>query len=299
MKVGFGIPNNYGVEDPNDLIALAVTAEQLGFSSVWVREHLFHSAYVAERLGDKPYHDALTILIAIAVATKTVRLGTSVLVLPWHDPARLGKMVATLDQLSYGRVDLGVGVATTRDEFENLGVEFTTRGKRTDEMLGALQALWTEDTPEFSGQFYRYSGLKFSPKPFQKPYPPILIGGSSPAAHRRVARFGDGWHTLRQTPAQFAVGRAEITRLTEAAGRDASVLQHSITVPMAFTGKPPSAAVQDRTALTGTDDDIADTIRAYEAAGLDEIVVSVSTGDVTENSDAMAHFMQRIWPKVS
>lgn len=299
MKVGFGIPNNYGVEDPNELVALAVTAENLGYSSVWVREHLFHSAYVAERLGDKPYHDALTVLIAIAVATKTVRLGTSVLVLPWHDPARLGKMVATLDQLSYGRVDLGVGVATTRDEFENLGVEFTTRGKRTDEMLGALQALWTEDTPEFSGKFYRYSGLKFSPKPFQKPYPPILIGGSSPAAHRRVARFGDGWHTLRQSPAQFAVGRAEIIKLTESAGRDASVLQHSITVPMKFTGKPPSAAVQDRTALTGTDDDISDTIRAYETAGLDEIVVSVSTGDVAENSDAMAHFMQRIWPKVS
>jgi len=208
-------------------------------------------------------------------------------------------MIATLDQLSYGRVDLGIGVATTRDEFENLGVEFTTRGKRTDEMLGALQALWTEDTPEFSGTFYRYSGLKFSPKPFQKPYPPILVGGSSPATHRRVARFGDGWHTLRQSPAQFAVGRAEIIKLTEAAGRDASVLQHSITVPMKFTGKPPSAAVQDRTALTGTDDDIADTIRAYQAAGLDEIVVSVSTGDVTENSDAMSHFIQRIWPKVS
>jgi alkanesulfonate monooxygenase SsuD/methylene tetrahydromethanopterin reductase-like flavin-dependent oxidoreductase (luciferase family) len=94
------------VEDPNDLVALGVAAEALGLNSVWVREHLFHSTYVAERLGDKPYHDALTVLTAIACATKTVRLGTSVLVLPWHDPARLGKMVATLDQLSGGRVDL-------------------------------------------------------------------------------------------------------------------------------------------------------------------------------------------------
>ena len=79
MKVGFGIPNNQGVEDPNDLVTLAVTAERLGYSSVWVREHLFHSTYVAERLGDKPYHDALTVLTAIACATETVRLGTSVL----------------------------------------------------------------------------------------------------------------------------------------------------------------------------------------------------------------------------
>ena len=130
MKFGFGIPNNQGVEDPNDLVSLAVAAERLGFHSVWVREHLFHSTYVAERLGDKPYHDALTVLTAIACSTKTVRLGTSVLVLPWHDPARLGKMVATLDQLSRGRVDLGVGVAMTRDEFENLGIDFATRGRR-------------------------------------------------------------------------------------------------------------------------------------------------------------------------
>ena len=298
MKAGFGIPNNQGVEDPNDLVALAVTAERLGFASVWVREHLFHSTYVAERLGDKPNHDALTVLTAIACATKTVRLGTSVLVLPWHDPARLGKMVATLDQLSGGRVDLGVGVAVTRDEFENLGVDFATRGKRTDEILGALQALWTQDTPEFAGEYYRYSGLKFSPKPLQAPYPPLLIGGSSAAAKRRVVRFGDGWHTLRQSPSQFAEGRQDIIKEMEAAGRDPADLQFSLTLPVRFTGKAPSAPVQDRTALTGTDDDIVETIKAYEAAGLDEIVVGVSSADVAENTDAMEHFMQRVWSKL-
>ena len=200
MKIGFGIPNNQGLNDPNDLVTLAVTAENLGFDSVWVREHLFHSSYVAKRLGDRPYHDALTVLTATACATKRVRLGTSVLVLPRHDPARLGKMIATLDQLSYGRVDLGIGVAITKDEFDNLGVDFSSRGKRTDEILGALQSLWTENVPEFSGSFYQFSGLKFSPKPYQNPYPPILIGGSSMAARQRVARFGNGWHTLRQTP---------------------------------------------------------------------------------------------------
>ena len=298
MKIGFGIPNNQGVEDPNDLVALGVAAEQLGLNSVWVREHLFHSTYVAERLGDKPYHDALTVLTAIACATKTVRLGTSVLVLPWHDPARLGKMVATLDQLSGGRVDLGVGVATTRDEFENLGVNFKTRGKRTDEILGALQALWTQDTPEFAGEFYRYSGLKFSPKPLQKPYPPLLIGGSSAAAHARVARFGDGWHTLRQSPRQFAEGRQKIIALCDAAGRDPSALQYSLALPLKFTGKAPSQLVQDRTALTGTDEDIADTILAYQAAGVDELVVGVSSADVTENTDALSRLMQQIWAKL-
>ena len=295
MRVGFGIPNNQGVEDPNDLVTLAVTAERLGFDSVWVREHLFHSTYVAERLGDRPYHDALITLTAIACATKSVRLGTSVLVLPWHDPARLGKMIATLDQLSGGRVDLGVGVATTRDEFENLGVDFATRGRRTDEILAALQALWTQDIPEYSGDFYRYSGLRFSPKPQQKPYPPLLIGGSSPAAHRRVARYGDGWHTLRQSPRQFAAGRDEIIRLVEAAGRDPATLHFSLALPLRFTGAAPSAPVPDRTALTGTTPDMIDTIQAYGAAGADEIVIGVSSAEVDENTDAMSRFMEQVW----
>ena len=95
MKAGWGIPNNWGGDDPNDLITIAVKAEALGFSSIWVREHLFHASYVADRLHDRPYYDALTILIAIGQATQNMRLGTSVLVLPWHNPPRLGKMIAT------------------------------------------------------------------------------------------------------------------------------------------------------------------------------------------------------------
>ena len=299
MKAGWGIPNNWGGDDPNELIDIAVKAEALGFGSVWVREHLFHATYVAERLHDRPYYDALTILIAIGTATKTVRLGTSVLVLPWHDPARLGKMIATLDQLSGGRVDFGIGVAMTEDEFENLGVDFKTRGKRTDEMLGALQVLWTQDIPEFSGEFYRYSGLRFAPKPLQKPYPPILVGGYSKAAFRRIARFGDGWHTLRQSPKLVAEGRAEIIRLSEEAGRDASGLRYSITLPLDFSGeKAPDPLVEDRTILRGSDDDMAETIGAYRDAGLDEIIVSVNTADMAENMDTMSRFMEGAWRKV-
>ena len=296
MKIGFGIPNNQGVKDPNDLVAMAVAVENMGCHSVWVREHLFHSSYVAERLGDRPYHDALTVLTAVASATKTVRLGTSVLVLPWHDPARLGKMIATLDQLSYGRVDLGIGVAITKDEFENLGIDFASRGNRTDEILGALQALWTQDIPEFSGSFYHYSGLRFSPKPYQKPYPPILIGGFSEAARQRVARFGDGWHTLRQTPRQFAKSRADIFERTENAGRDANALRFSLSIPIRFTDTPPSAPVMDRTALTGANDDIAETINAYKIEGLDEIVLGISSAEMNLNIKTMERFMHDVVP---
>jgi probable F420-dependent oxidoreductase len=298
MKIGFSIPNNQGIEDPNDLVMLATAAERSGFSSVWVHEHLFHTSYVEKRLGTRPYHDALTVLTAIACATTTVRLGTSVLVLPWHDPARLGKMIATLDHLSGGRVDMGIGVATARDEFENLGVDFGTRGKRTDEILGALKALWTQDRPHFSGEFYHSKGMIFSPRPKQTPHPPILIGGSSMAALRRVARFGDGWHTLRQTPRQFAEGRQKINALMEEANRDPSTLDLSISVSMKFNGAKPEIPVEDRLSLTGTDDDILDTLRAFQAAGVDEIIVAVNSAELPLNKEGMAHIMLRIWPRL-
>ena len=299
MKAGWGIPNNWGGDDPNELIEIAVKAEDAGFASVWVREHLFHASYVADRLHDRPYYDALTVLIAIGQATETIRLGTSVLVLPWHDPPRLGKMIATLDQLSGGRVDMGIGVAMTEDEFENLGINFNNRGKRTDDFLGALQVLWTQDIPDYVGDFYRYSGQRFSPKPKQQPYPPILIGGYSKAAFRRIARFGDGWHTLRQSPKQVAAGVAEIVRMTEEEGRDASSLRHSITLPLDYSGnKDPDPSVNDRTILRGGDDDMAETINSYRDAGLDEIIVSVNTADLTENTETMARFMNGAWAKI-
>ena len=113
MKLGLALPNNQGVERVMDLVHLAREAEDLGLTSVWVSEHLWHAEYVAKRLGDKPYHEPLTVLTAVATATRWVRLGTSVLIMPWHHPVRLAKTLASLDDLSEGRVDFGVGVAVT------------------------------------------------------------------------------------------------------------------------------------------------------------------------------------------
>ncbi|MCA8927924.1 MAG: LLM class F420-dependent oxidoreductase [Alphaproteobacteria bacterium] len=298
MQIGYSIPSNRGVADPVALLALAKTAEALGCHSVWVSEHLFHSAYVAERLGDRPYWDPLTMLTAAACATSRVRLGTSVLVLPWHDPPRLGKMIATLDHLSGGRVDFGVGVATTEDEFNNLGVDFKTRGKRTNEVLGALQALWTQDVPEFQGEFYTYSGLKFAPKPLQKPYPPILVGGSSPAALRRIVRYGDGWHTLRQSPDEFAAGLARLKDMMAEAGRDPAVLKTSISLELRFDDTAPSRPANERRGLSGTDSDVAETLRAFRDAGVGEAVISIASADTAEHEAMLTRLMTRVAPQI-
>ncbi len=289
MRLGFSLPNNQGTERVADLARLAVEAEQLGYHSVWVSEHLWHSTYVARRLGSRPYHDPLTVLTAAAVATSSIRLGTSVLVLPWHHPVRLAKTIASLDDLADGRVDLGIGVAITEDEFANLGVDFHTRGRRTDEALAAIKALWTQDVPEFNGEFYRFSGLRFEPKPRQKPHPPILIGGSTPAAIRRVARFGDGWHALGQSPETLRAAMSGLAEECARAGRDIAHLHISVRCVIDIVDEPWDRPVEQRKTLKGTEEEIAATIAAFTAAGVHEIVIDANNTDL----EATRSLMQR------
>lgn len=282
MQLGYAIPNNQGVSNPADLVALAQFAEAQGYHSVCVSEHLFHATYVAKRLGDKPYHDPLTVLTAAACATSKVRLGTSVLVLPWHHPARLGKAMATLDHLSGGRVDLGVGVAITEDEFQNLGVDFASRGRLTDDTLAALAALWAQDVPEFSGEFYQFAGQRFEPKPKQQPLP-IHVGGGAPPALRRVAQFGHGWHALGKSPAELQQSLAELTGIMQAAGRRLEELHISIRCVTQFVDEEFDKPFVDRRTLRGTEQEVAATIQAFAAAGVDEIVIDPGSDDIAYN----------------
>ena len=290
MKLGVSIPNNQGVAAVSELADLAMQAEALGFHSAWVSEHLFHSTYVAKRLGDRPYHDPLIVLTAVAVQTRTIRLGTSVLVLPWHHPARLGKSVASLDNLSGGRVDLGVGVAVTEDEFENLGVDFKTRGKRTDDTLAALRSLWGEDIPQHEGPFYRFSGQRFEPKPSQDPLP-IHIGGGSPAALRRVVNFGDGWHALGKSPNEIAADLKQLRPLMAAAGRDVDGLHCSIRCVVEFVDEPWDKPFSERRTLRGTEAEVRETINAYAEAGVDQVVVDANSPDLDLNVETMRRVM--------
>jgi probable F420-dependent oxidoreductase len=138
----------------------------------------------------------------IAGKTRNLRLVTSVMILPYRNPVVTAKMLATIDVLSNGRVIVGVGVGWLREEFETLGCfEFGRRGTLSDEYLKIFKTLWTQEPASFDGEFYRSNTNHFLPKPIQKPYPPIWIGGHSRPALRRVARFADGWHPVGANPA--------------------------------------------------------------------------------------------------
>ena len=286
MKLGFSLPNNQGMAHVNDLVTLAVEAESLGYHSVWVSEHLFHATYVASRLGDAPYHEALTILTAVAGATSKVRLGTSVLVLPWHHPVQLAKRVASLDDYSGGRVSLGVGVAQTEDEFENLGVPFTHRGRIADEMLTAMKILWTEKHPEFNGKYFNFNNLQFEPKPIQKPHPPLLIGGGSRRAIERVVAHGDGWHALSQSPQDIA---PVVNELRQRRSDTINVSVRSMTTIMDRSWDRP---VEERGTMKGTLEELVAMLQAYEHAGVDEVVLDSHSRNVEANRHILRSFAE-------
>ena len=174
MEFGCKVPNNWGIQDPKALFAIGTNAEALGFGSVWVSEHLFNAGHVATRLGNRPYYEPLTTLAYLAAITTSIRLGTSVLVLPYHHPVNLAKVIATLDVFSEGRLNLGIGAGLVGEESKALGTNFAERGPITDDIIDAMKVLWTQEVPTFQGQYHNFSGLGFSPKPSQKPHPPIF-----------------------------------------------------------------------------------------------------------------------------
>jgi probable F420-dependent oxidoreductase len=167
MQIGISLQNNWGVEDVQSLVQLARKAEEWGFASVWVHDHVFNAVHVFNRIGTKPYYEPLTLLSYVAACTQRVDLGTSVLVLPYHNPRRLAKTAATLDVLSGGRLILGVGVGGVPQESEAMGSPYAERGAITDEAIAIMKELWTQEEPRYQGKYYRFADMLFSPKPLR------------------------------------------------------------------------------------------------------------------------------------
>jgi len=221
MRFGlFGL--NFGpCADPELAVRVAVAAEESGFESVWTGEH------VAMPIRDNPVPtpaetpllDSLVALANVAAHTRRLRLGTGILVLPHHNPVLLAKALTTLDLVSGGRLIAGFGGGYVEAEFRALGVSFKDRGAITDEYLEAIRVLWTEELPRFQGRHAAFDGIRFEPKPRQRPHPPIVIGGHAPPALRRAARFGDGWYGFGLTVEAAAPMVQELRRLRATTGR--------------------------------------------------------------------------------
>ena len=306
MKYGMSIIVRGDSANPETFDRMADKAETIGLDALWASDHLIMPALRVSRYpgradGQLPegwkrtYYQPFSVLNYLAARTRTVRLGTSVLILPMRNPVEVAAQVAELDQLSHGRVNFGVGVGWFREEFEALGYSFQNRGVRADEGLGIIKALWTQDVTTVDGPTFRFTGAQMGPKPVQRPHPPIYIGGNTPAAIRRVARYGDAWHPFKVSPSELAALRDPLRVALEAEDRSATGFPIAPKVVLNFQDTPP----RDKQSPTeGRPQDIVDGLRRFRDAGATELCFDIMTETLGVALDTLDRFANEVRPKV-
>ena len=242
MNAGALIPIGPSNADPRFVGDLGTALEERGFESLWVPDHVVHRGvyssrypYASDGRFPQGVHagklDPLSVLTYVAATSQTLRLGTGVCVLAQRNPVYVARQVADLDVLSGGRVEFGVGIGWAREEYEAVGVPFARRGARTTDYLRLIKNLWTEDIAEYHGPFADLPACRMDPKPVQKPHPPILIGGESLGALRRVAEVGDGWYSFDRRPDQLVSELDLLVSLLAEQGRTMSDIRITVCPP--------------------------------------------------------------------
>jgi probable F420-dependent oxidoreductase len=226
MRIGFGLPVSGAWATADNVGHFAVRAEELGYGALWTFQRVLVGADQEVDPGYRSVFDPLTALAYAAARTSTIRLGVAVVNLPFVSPAYLAKQAATLDVLSGGRLDLGLGTGWSPAEFTATGASQERRGKRAEEYLAVLRTLWADEVSAFDGEFYTIPPARMMPKPVQRPGPPVFLGGSAPAALRRAGRLAAGWvsrsaHDLSRIGDDIAVVHAAARE----AGRDPADLR--------------------------------------------------------------------------
>jgi probable F420-dependent oxidoreductase len=285
-----------------NLRTMAKQAEAWGFHSLWVSDHIIipplaTSRYPGSATGQFPdfwlerYFEPLAILNYVAGCTERILLGTSVLILPMRNPIEVAKAVAGADVLSGGRLLFGVGVGWFQEEFEALRQPFHERGRRMDEYIHICKALWTTEPASFTGQYYQFHQAHFGPKPAQKPHPPILIAGHSPAALRRAARLGNGWHPFALPADAFRQVVPQFHTAVREAGREIEEFEISIKLRLRFGNGP-----EPQPPLHGSPTEVIATIQAYQALGVQHIVLDFAPETIGNALATLERFVRDVRP---
>jgi len=288
VRIGVSLPN-VGLDHGKEMVLhVAEAAERLGFDSVWVAHHV---TLPYERSSRYPYQhsgtelamspgmqwlDPLTTLAMVTGSTDRVRLGTSVLVLPYRNPVNLAAEAAALDVLSDGRFVLGVGAGWMKEEFRALGIDPAERGPRTDEHIQVLRTLWTEDPASFAGRFTSFEGIVLATTPRTEGGPPIWVGGNTDVALRRALRLGDGWHGFEVYPQDMPGLGERLARLGEEVGRDPGELALSVVRGLIPPGREEESFIPERRMLGGSAEAIVDELGMYAEHGVEDVVIQVS-----------------------
>jgi probable F420-dependent oxidoreductase len=280
MKLGLHGINIGLCAEPEAMLRVTRAAEAAGFDSVWTAEHVVLPDPQVPPSPAPPQTKMLDPAVALAylaASTHTIKLATGIIILPQRNPVVLAKELASVDRVSHGRLIFGLGAGYLKPEFQAIGAPFADRGARTDEYIEAIVALWTHDKPEYKGEYVAFGGIQAQPRPVQSPHPPIVVGGMSPAALRRAARYGNGWYgfalDLDATRQAIQGLRAAEQRLDRPS--HLGKLEVSVT---------PRGRIEVETAL--------DMVQRYAGLGVDRLVL-LNTGRTVDEQVAFAERMGR------
>lgn len=297
---------------PKTLIRHAIKAEELGYSSIWVWDHIL--------LGSKhvfPVLDSLTMLTAVAARTERVRLGTGILVLSIRNPIVLAKQIATLDNLSDGRVTLGIAAGWYEREFEACGFAFDSRGTTLQTNMLIMKRLWTESNVNGVYAQYTFKNVTMEPKPIQKPHPPLWMGGYVDSVLRRVGRFADGWISYFYTPDSFEKSWHKVLDSVKSAGRTVDTFGNCDMIPArldsseeearhvaaGFIAKrcdlPTWSEATPNSAVLGTSKDCATMVESYSETGVQELVLMPAVAQLNEIDEQIVRFGKELLPSFS
>ncbi len=318
MEFGFSLPGRGPLATPDVVLKIAAKADALRYSSVFVTDHVVlpvsstRSTYPYSVSGQFPggsrqdYLEPLVMMSYLACATKRVRLGTSVLVVPYRNPLVTAKMLATIDVLSGGRVILGAGVGWLVEEFAALHAPpFEARGEVTDDYLHLMRRTWTTDPVSFHGDHYTVADVHVLPKPLQSGGIPIWVGGHTEAALRRVGRLADAWHPIGLRPPALLLPEEyeqKVKRIAEharAAGRDPAAITLTLRVPMEVRSPRARPAAGDRPLFQGTAADVRADIERYAALGVSHFVFDPTVQDPKAVLANMERFANDVREKIS
>lgn len=297
MKFGYYLPTNGPLARKDPIVKIAKHSESLGFDSMVAGDHVVapidpESQYPYSVSSEVPWNssgehlDVLAELAFLAAATEKARLVTSVLIVPQRNPVVTAKMLSTIDVLSEGRLVVGVGVGWLKEEFDALDTApFERRGSVTDEYLEIFKTLWFDENPSFSGNYYSFDSLQFSPKPLQRPGPPIWVGGQSRAAIRRSVRYGEAWHPVGANPAsplepdQLSADVRYMHSYCEQIGKDPADLTVVMKAPI-YDRELISGG--ERRRFSGQPEQIIDDIRIYSDLGVSQLILDTRSPDLNE-----------------
>jgi probable F420-dependent oxidoreductase len=302
MEFGICIPH-YG--KPIDIAKILDTVRQveaLEFDSVWVTDHLI-VPQTLEIIYRDHMLEPLALLNYVAAMTTRVKIGTSVIILPYRNPIVVAKMLATTDQLSAGRLIFGAAVGWMEPEFAALGAPFADRGAYSDECLRLIKMLWTQEKVSFEGQYCSFTDMQASPRPLQQPHPPIWVGGNSPRARRRVAELGDGWHATAIPLDELRVGIADVRNKWARRGRAGEPV-FSLRIPCSIEGVSQEVLHYTprrpgRESLTGSISSMVERLKTYQELGVSHLALEMSTQSHESTFASLEAFATRIRPQLS